>query len=420
MKIYKFGGVSIKDAAAIKNVGDIIESVHDDTVMLVVSAVGKTTNALESVLNAFYHQEGNALLELKEIEAAHIALAKGLLAEPDGTIRKIDNYCEVTRLFLRDAPAENFDYLYDQIVSLGEILSTTIVSDYLNSRNIVNDWIDARSIIRTNNTYREARIDWEATTDRIRKRIKPILDSRHVVTQGFIGGTTENLTTTLGREGSDFTASIFGYGLDATEVTIWKDVPGVLNADPTLFNNAAKIDFLSYRDAIEMTYYGAKVIHPKTIKPLQNKGIPLRVRSFIDKGNSGTLIKDDLDFSFIPPVIVIKPNQILVNVSSRDFSFIAEDNLSVIFSLFARHRVKLNMMKNTAISFTVCFDNDKRKTSGLLEELNRQFDIECTEQLKLLTIHHFNDTVKAELTGGHEILLEEKFKNTLQVLMREI
>ena len=420
MKVFKFGGASVKDAAAIRNVKDIISKYKDDKLVVVISATGKTTNALEEVVNAFYQRKDNAYELLDEVRQSHYNIIDELFEGDTAHIKKgIDDSLFHVEVILKGLVMENFDFLYDQVVSAGELISTKIVSAYLNETGIENEWIDARSVVRTDNTYREAKIDWNYTVAKANSIIAPIVENKIVITQGFIGGTPENFTTTLGREGSDFTASILAYCLDAEGVYIWKDVPGVLNADPRVFSSVSKLDFLSYRDAIEMTYYGAKVIHPKTIKPLQNKGIPLYVRSFINPDVEGTQIKANLEYSFLPPVIVIKNNQIQLYISTKDFSFIAEENLSFIYSLFAQYRIKINLMQNTAISFTVCFDNDPAKLKRLLDDLQKDYVTEKLENLKLITIKHFNDNIMNELKSGSEVLLEERMKDTAQLLLKE-
>ena len=319
---------------------------------------------------------------------------------------------------IEDEPTHSFDFEYDQIVSMGEVISTKIISAYLNDVGLANKWIDARGLIQTDNTYREGKVDFELTETLIKRDLVPVFNLFNtIVTQGFIGGTSENFTTTLGREGSDYTASILAYCLNADNVTIWKDVPGVLNADPKWFSHTKKIDQLSYHDAIELTYYGASVIHPKTIKPLQNKNIPLFVKSFLQPKDEGTVIKDGEKRLNIPSYI-FKIDQVLISIQPKDFSFIAEDNLSDIFEVFAKHGVKINLMQLSAISFSVCCDNDESKVQNLVKELQSQFKILYNSGLELMTVRYYTQETIDTLTSQKIILLEQRSRYTVQMVMR--
>ncbi|MFI5136037.1 MAG: aspartate kinase, partial [Chitinophagales bacterium] len=325
MKIFKFGGASIKDARSFINVANILEKYRGEKIVLIVSALGKTTNALEKVTNAYYSNKENISELLEKIRHQHFQILKELFHETEHPVfDELNNTFVEIDWILEDAPHESYDYLYDQVVSIGEMVATKMLASYLNHRNITTQWLDVRDCIRTDNTFREGKVDWEITGKNIRNKIPSLVNNQFVLTQGFLGGTSENFTTTLGREGSDYTAAIFGYALEAESVTIWKDVPGVLNADPRYFHDAKKIDLLSYHEAIEMTYYGATVIHPKTLKPLQNKKIPLHVRCFLDPEKEGTIINEEGNVHGYPPVLVLKKNQILLSVYPKDFSFIAE------------------------------------------------------------------------------------------------
>lgn len=419
MKVFKFGGASIRDAAAIKHVANIVSS-FGRPLVVVVSAMGKTTNALEQVVEAACN--GNdAGTRLQEILDSHEAV----LAELDPKLLTMyrpatEQDVQRSQRYLERAYNLPFDLVYDQVVSLGELLSTTLVSLYLNNRGIGNTWVDIRDYIRTDNTYRDGRVDWTFTEGKVAEKLAPMLaDGGLVVTQGFLGSTNEGQTTTLGREGSDYTASILAYCLGAECVMVWKDVPGVLNADPRYFERATKIDHLSYHDAIEMTYYGAKVIHPKTIQPLQRKKIPLHVRSFIKPEGSGTVISDLTEPGFVPPMIVVKPNQVMYTLSTPDFSFIAEDHLSYIYEQFARSRVKMNLVQHSAISLRVCFDQDERKQGPLYDALEARFEVKEDKPLKLLTLRYYNEDLLAQMKKGSQVLLEERSRNTAQLLLWE-
>ncbi len=419
MKVFKFGGASVKDADGIKNVVRILEQYADEHTVVVISAMGKTTNALEQVVDAYFDPKKNAQEPLTAIRNQHFELLKQLFDPSDEVFASInDSFVEIDWI-LEDEPQEQYDYIYDQIVSIGEMVSTKIVAAFLNKSGIPAQWLDARDVIHTNNTHREAKVDWYTTEKTMNEIVPDQAKKGLVITQGFIGSTSENFTTTLGREGSDYSAAIFAYCLNAKSMSIWKDVPGVLTADPRLFKHVTKIDRLSYREAIEMTYYGAKVIHPKTIKPLQNKNITLYVKSFIEPEGSGTIISANLESQY-PPVIVVEKNQVLLHISTRNFSFVAEDNLSAIFLAFAKHRIKVNMMQNSAISFSVCVDNKIRRIKGLLEDLTKDFKVLKDENLELITIRHYKHEVIERLKKGKMVILEERIRNNAQMVVKDI
>jgi aspartate kinase len=321
---------------------------------------------------------------------------------------------------IEEEPFSTYNYHYDQLVCQGEVLATKIVSAYLNQNGIRNTWLDARGIIQTDNSYREGKVDYALSEKLVQSQLLPIFKSTHlVVTQGFIGGTSENYTTTLGREGSDYTAALLAYFTDSEKVVIWKDVPGVLNADPKYFKNTKKIDELTYHDAIELTYYGASVIHPKTIKPLQNKNIPLYVKSFLHPENAGTIIRDS-DKRIEVTSYIFKVGQILISIQPKDFSFIAEDNLSAIFSLFSKHNVHANMIQNSAISFSVCTDYDEHKIEPLLSDLQEHFKVLYNKDVELMTVRNYNPDIIAKLSENKSILLEQKSRNTQQMVMKDV
>ncbi|MGZ3883193.1 MAG: aspartate kinase [Bacteroidia bacterium] len=419
MQVFKFGGASVKDAAAVKNVAGILKKYASGQTIVVVSAMGKTTNLLEELVGAYFYKTGDPESILGQVKEYHYAIVNELF--PDKT-HKIYNELENTFVeiswIIEDEPAFEFDHEYDQVVCMGEIISTKIISAYLAESGIVNKWLDARGIIQTDNSYREGKVNYELSAELTDSILRPALAAAGlVITQGFIGGTSENFTTTLGREGSDYTAALLAYFTDAGSVTIWKDVPGVLNADPKWFKNTKKIEELTYHDAIEFTYYGASVIHPKTIKPLQNKNIPLYVKSFVDPAAEGTVIRDS-DRRVEIPSYIFKVDQILISIQPKDFSFIAEDNLSAIFSAFSRHSVKIHVMQNSAISFSVCTDNDQRKIKPLISELQEQFRVLFNSEVELLTIRNYDQKTIEKLTENKIILLEQKSRNTMQIVMR--
>lgn len=421
MKVFKFGGASVKDAAAVKNVATVLQLFPKDDLVVVISAMGKTTNALEKVVHAYFHDKEKAHPLLNEVREYHHTIMEGLFENAsDPVFEKVNNFF-VEIDWVLEEEKRNYGFVYDQIVSIGELISTVIVSAYLNSIDIKNVWQDVRDVLQTDNTYRDAKVNWELSGELINKKT-PLLftDNNHIViTQGFIGSTSENFTSTLGREGSDYTAAIFAHLLNAESVSIWKDVPGVLNADPKFFKDAQKLEQISYLDAIELAYYGASVIHPKTIKPLENKNIPLHVKSFVNPASKGTLIARDLETKPLVPSFIFKTNQVLISISAKDFSFIAEENLSNIFSCFANNGVKLNLMQNSAISFSVCVDDDEEKLPKLIELLKKDYKVLYNKNLQLYTIRHYFPSTVETLTHNREILLEQRSRNTAQIVMKE-
>ncbi len=419
MRVFKFGGASVKDAEAIKNVSNILQNYKGQALAVVISAMGKTTNALEKVVHAYFNKTGEAQANLELVKKAHYTVMKELFSENEEVFAAVNDTFVEIEWILEDEPEESFDYIYDQIVSIGEFLSTKIVSAYLNKVGLPCTWLDCRDVIRTDNTYREAKIDWSFTERRMQEVMPSLLEKGFVLTQGFIGGTSENFTTTLGREGSDYTAAIVSYCMNAEGMSVWKNVPGILTADPRLFKNWVKIDRLTYLEAIEMTYYGAKVIHPKTIKPLQNKSIPMNVKSFLEPDSAGTIISSQV-VNYYPPVIVVAKDQLLLQISTRDFSFVAEENLSHFFSLFAKYRNKVNMMQNTAISFSVCLDNIPERIAPLLKELEDEFNVVIDKDLELITVRHYQKEILNTLRKGKMVLLEEKIRNTAQLVVKDL
>ncbi len=420
LKVFKFGGASVKGVEGFVNVGEILQKFRDEKIVIVVSAMGKTTNALEEIVKSHYAQDGKANDLLQEIKTSHLNLIKELFPVSDEVLLDINDTFVEIEWVLDESPHEDYDYTYDQIVSIGELLSSKILVHFLKHLNILCEWLDIRDIILTDNTYRDARVQWDVTLSNAKSKIEPLLNKvNHVVTQGFIGSTSENFTTTLGREGSDYTAAILSFCLDAESMHIWKDVPGVLTGDPRIFDEVIKLPRLSYKEAIEMTYYGAKVIHPKTIKPIQNKQIPLFVRPFLDPESEGTVISDEKELSY-PPVIVIEPDQALLHISTNDFSFVAEHHLSMIFALLAKYRLKVNMMRNTAISFSVCVNNNSDRIRKFEKELGNEFKMVTDNDLELVTIRHFNEDILKDMKKNKLILFEEKIPDTVQMVVRNL
>ncbi|CAN5442272.1 aspartate kinase [soil metagenome] len=420
MKVFKFGGASVKDASAVKNVAEILKLYEGEKIAVVISAMGKTTNSLEKVVDAYCSKTGEAQTFLKVVRDYHQAILEALF--PDHThliYEKVNNFFVEIDWVLEEEP-RTYDFVYDQIVSIGELISTSIVSAYLNDVGIQNEWMDIRDCILTDNTYREGKVNWEESSVRVHQQTDALLKKQNniLITQGFIAATSENFTTTLGREGSDYTAAILAHILDAESVTIWKDVPGVLNADPKFFNDAQKLEQLSYLDAIELAYYGASVIHPKTIKPLENKGIPLYVKSFIQPQAKGTLIGKDLQTKPLVPSFIFKSNQVLISIAAKDFSFIAEDNLSSIFGTFASSGLKMNLMQNSAISFSVCVDDDAVKLPKVIAQLKEDYRIRYNTELQLYTIRHYYPSTIENLSAGRDILLEQRSRNTAHLVMK--
>ncbi|MES2418236.1 MAG: aspartate kinase [Bacteroidota bacterium] len=419
MQVFKFGGASVKDAEGVKNLAKIIQDQPNQKVLIVISAMGKITNKLEELTRAFVNGKENTRAIFDEIKYFHFEIITALFHDHKNPI-----YDEVANTFveiewlLEEEASDGADYLYDQIVSIGELVATKIVAAYLNQIGCFAIWTDARSYIKTDNNYRDANVNWEKTAHEIKKHLPTFLDKGMVVTQGFIGGTSENFTSTLGREGSDYSAAIFSACLDAESLTIWKDVPGVLNADPKWFDETEKIAQLSYHDAIELAYYGATVIHPKTIKPLQNKGIPLFVRSFIDTSVVGTVINSTTTILPVPSFI-FKVNQVLISIFPKDFSFIIEESLSTIFNLFHKNKVKVNTMLNSAISFSVSID-DSDKIDQLLKDLSETFKVKYNKGLELVTIRYYNQQTIDRVTVNKAVLLEVKSRHTCQIVMKNV
>ncbi len=415
MIVYKFGGASVKDAEGVRNLAGIVGKT-DRKLIVVVSAMGKTTNRMEEIAEACFKGEKERCKQLFEnVKSYHLNIASELFGDEkrySGLISWFDKF----EAGLEKAPSLNFDYEYDQIVPYGEMFSTYIVNAFLNYSGIKSKWIDVRGVLKTNEQYRDADINWELTSEIIKKELD--FDESIYVTQGFVGGTINNISTTLGREGSDYTAAVFGYVLNADEVVIWKDVPGILNADPRWYPYWQKIDEISYREAVELAFYGAQVIHPKTIKPLENKKIPLLVKSFLNADEPGTKIHKIEGHLDLPPVYILKNNQILLTISPKDFSFIVENNLSEIFNIFSRRRVKVNMMHNSAINFSVCM-NKVDHLDDFLDELSGRYIVKYNDDLELVTIRHYTDEAVKKILKDKDIIDSQVSRNTARYVVRK-
>jgi aspartate kinase len=419
MEVYKFGGASVKDAEGVKNLSKIISLNRDKQLLIVVSAMGKTTNALELLTKAWFNRQDNTYQFFDEVRRYHEEIMTALFEDDNHPVfDEVANTFIEIEWMLEDEPHPDYNFNYDQIVSIGELLSTRIVNTYLNSQGLKSHWLDARGCIQTDNSYREGLVNWDKTCDEITSRLPQILQNQFIVTQGFIGGTSENFTTTLGREGSDFSAAIFASCLKAESITIWKDVPGVLNADPKLFPDTRKYEELPYSEALEMTYYGATIIHPKTIKPLQNHNIPLYVKPFLHPEESGTVISEKSNVCTDFPAIILKQSQVLVSLSTKDFSFITADHLSEIFRAFGQINIKINMMQHSALSFSVCFDWDGLKFESLMAILGVKFKIKYNQDLQLLTIRYYTKEVIDQLSADRTIMLEQMSRNTAQLVLK--
>lgn len=422
LNVFKFGGASVKDAAAIRNVASILQASKGTPLLIVVSAMGKTTNALEEVAATFYQGDKTAAKELLDkLHATTMATVQELFdgSIPEELAANINDIFVSVEWVLDDAPSDSYDYDYDQIVSLGELVSSRVVSAYLTHTGLPTSWLDARDCIITDNTYREGWVQWPETQQRITKNVPALLEQGFVLTQGFIGSTSENFTTTLGREGSDYSAAIFSYCLDAEKMSIWKDVPGVLTADPRLFDNVTLVERLSYKEAIEMTYYGASIIHPKTIKPLQNKSIPLHVRSFVDPTGPGTEISGDAADNY-PPMVAVEKKQALVNISTRDFSFVAEHHIRELFEHITSTRLQVNMMQNTAISFNIVVNDIDDRVNRFCESIDAGFKTTVERDLELITIRHYTSEVSKSIRRGKVMLLEGRLPLTLQMVVKDV
>ena len=421
MKVFKFGGASVNSIERVKKLAEIVEANQSGPLVIILSAMGKTTNALEKVAETFYAGKKDEAIQLFQvIKQQHLNTTKYLLVfRYNACLEQLSNFFTEIEWLLHDKPVRNFDYYYDQIVCLGELLSSCIVSHYLNETGILNQWIDVRDSIRTNNNFRDADIDWNVSKEKIRSNVINLItaENKIVITQGYIGATEDNESTTLGREGSDYSAAIFANVLDAESLSIWTDVDGVMNADPKKYPDAVLINELSYTEVIEMAYYGAQVIHPKTIKPLQNKNIPLFVKCFLDKNLPGTIIHQKKNKN-LPPIIVIKENQVLIELKTQDFSFVGEDPIIELYQLFKKLHIKPTLIQTAAISIFICLDDKPEKIEQMALAAGSQFDVQIQKGLSLLTIRHYNEDVLTTLSESKDKVLQQQSKETVQVLFR--
>ncbi|MFD2563874.1 aspartate kinase [Aquimarina rubra] len=417
MKVFKFGGASVKNAKGVKNVINVLEKVGNSNIIIVVSAMGKTTNALEKVVDHYLNESKELGNSIDFIKKYHIEILEDLFENKHNPIfERINSLISDLETTLKRNKSIQYDYVYDQIVCYGELIATTIVSEYLNSEGYKNNWLDARDVIKTDDDYRDASVNWEITQQNIAKNV----DKKGLtVTQGFIASDANNFTTTLGREGSDYTAGIFAYCTNANSVSIWKDVPGVLNGDPRVFENVKLLSQISYEEAIELAFYGASVIHPKTLQPLQRKEIPLYVKSFVNPLDDGTSVKKGQRLLPNIPCFIVKKDQILLSLSSLDFSFIVEDNISEIFSLFHKYHLKVDLIQNSAISFSVCLDDKFNHFDQLLSHLKAKFSVVYEKNVSLYTIRHFDEEAIQSLEENKDILLKQSTKETYQIVAKQ-
>ena len=414
MKIFKFGGASVKDASSIKNIATILQNEGTKNTLIVISAMGKMTNAFEDVVDAYYQKLENLPQKLYFIEAYHKNIMDELFDKEETIYSKVDILFSELSWFLERNTSQRYNYVYDQIICFGELLSTKIVSAYLSKIGIENNWFDVRNFIKTDSNYRDAKVNWELTETIINNKF----DKQKLnITQGFIAANDTENTTTLGREGSDYTAGIFAYCLDATSVTIWKDVLGVLNADPRVFEETTLLKQISYEETIEMAFYGASVIHPKTIQPLQEKEIPLFVRSFINPEGKGTKVSRGTTLEPYIPCLIVKKNQVLVSISASDFSFMVENNISYIFQKLHDYNLKVNLIQNSAISFSICVDNKFNNFDAFYSDLKNEFKIDFQKKVDLYTIRHFNDETLEKIAKKGTSLLRQTNKETVQIVL---
>jgi aspartate kinase len=424
LKVFKFGGASLRDAHNLRNVADILKRFETDSLLIVVSAMGKTTDALERVVASYFAQDGRAFDILNEIREKHNALVAELWADsppPSDVYATLNDTFVEIEWILEDEPHDAYDYIYDQIVSVGELVSSKIVAAFLNKKQHKTTWLDARDILKTDETWREAVLDWAATRENMSNLVLPLFENGgFVVTQGFIGSTRENNTATLGREGSDYSAAIFSHCLEAQGMYIWKDVTGILSGDPNIFKNVVKLNHIGYAEAVEMTYYGATVVHPRTIQPLMAKQIPLFVRSFIDPDAPGTRISADADETTpatYPPILMAERNQIFIKLSNRDFTFLVESHLRDVFAVCSKFHIFVNLIENSGAFFFLSVTRAPDREANFLAELEKTFNLDVVENLDLFTIRHPNEAIKLEIKSGKTPIFEKTIPNTYQVLL---
>jgi len=420
MFVFKFGGASVKSAEAVKNIVDILQRYAEEEIVVVVSAMGKTTNALEKIIECYAGEQKECYQkEFGQLKSYHLEIVKGLFQEQDHPVYKdVEDLLGEFEHRLSKDPTLNYDYDYDQLICFGELLSTTIISHFLNKSDVPTRWMDIRKSLKTDNTWREARVDWELSSRLVNEHFK-FNGERILITQGFLGSTINDQSTSLGREGSDYTAAIIAYMLKTESVTIWKDVPGVLNADPKYFDDTILLEKLSYLDAIELAYFGTSVIHPKTIKPLQNKNINLHVKSFVDPDAPGTLV-GNLSYDKLTPSFIFKMDQVLIRTSPLDFSFINENNLEEIFGILNKHGMRINLMQNSAISFKMIVNNEKRKLRLVVDELEEKYKVAYQTGLELVTIRYFDQSTIDRVMLNKELIMEQRGVQNIELLIKDI
>ncbi len=416
MRVFKFGGASVKDAEGVRNLASVLKTTGHDKTLVVVSAMGKTTNRMELVIKNYFENKAELQSAIHDVVKCHNDILLDLFDNKRHQVfTDVKLLFDELNLFFKSNKSPDYNFVYDQTIGFGELISTTIISHYLNEIGLKNNWIDVRDFIKTDNYYRRANVNWEQTQGKIALNFNTSILN---ITQGFLGSDANNFTTTLGREGSDYTAAIFAYCLNANSVTIWKDVPGVLNADPRYFENAQLLHQISYREAIELAFYGASVIHPKTLQPLQQKEIPLYVKSFLNPTGDGTRVSKSKALEPEIPCFIVKKNQILISLSSLDFSYIMEENISEIFSLLHLYKMKVDVIQNSAISFSVCIDNLYDNLEKLLQHLKAKFKVTCHDNVSLYTIRHYNDVAINELEKDKLVLLKQLTQGTVQIVTK--
>ena len=416
MEIFKFGGASVKDATGVRNFMTMLQKLDQKEVLIVISAMGKMTNAFEDLIKAYHQKEFKPEQHLEKIRLFHLNIVENLDLGPNEPIHdELKSIFEEILIFLKKNNSTDYDYLYDQIVSKAEFISTRICSAYLTAHGVKHQWLDVRKCIKTDSDFRRAKVDWELST----KAIHEFVNTKGItITQGFIGSDNFGRTTTLGREGSDYSAGIFAFCLDAAKVSIFKDVPGVLNADPREFKQTSLIEQISYKEAIEMAFYGASVIHPKTLQPLQRKGIPLVVRSFLDADSKGTYVGSELDIVPKIPCFIVKKNQILISISDREFHFVMENDISEIFRFLHDYKIKVNLIQNSAISFSLCIEDNFNNLDRLMAKLESKYKVKYNENLTLYTIRHFDEKAMRMLENDAEVLLKQRSRETAQIIVK--
>ena len=413
MQVFKFGGASVKDADGVKNVATVLQTTGTAEKLVVISAMGKTTNAMETIIKAYFENKPSVPEYIRQSIDYHLKIMETLFPKGHDVYENVQTLFGELKGFLAWNKSPKYDFVYDQIVCYGELVSTTIVSAFLNDQGIKNTWMDARELIKTNDSYRDGRVDWDATQKAIKDQIDP---KKLVITQGFIGSDSNNFTTTLGREGSDYTGGIFAYCLGADSLTIWKDVPGVLNGDPRVFKNTELLYQIPYEEAIELAFYGASVIHPKTLQPLQRKEIPLYVKSFINPAGQGTAVSNVPKLIPEVPCYIVKDNQVLISLSALDFSFMVEDNIAEVFKLLSQYKLKVDLIQNSAISFSVCVENKFNGLEGLVKQLKGKFSVQVTKDVSLYTIRHFTQKTLDTFQEDKKVLLKQVAQNTVQLV----